>query len=72
MELLLKFKNIVKLENITNIHQENIANSLVKVYWDLYKLRESNRHIEEMKNKEIELQKIELEKLQLTKKIKKN
>ena len=69
MELLLKFKNIVKLENITNLHQENIANSLIKVYYDLYKLRETNRHLEEMKNKEIELKKIELE---ITKKPKKN
>jgi hypothetical protein len=83
MELIKKITKIVKMNEIVNEYQKDVAISMNKTHYDylmkkydyLMKkednitLNEKNRHIEIMKDKEIELKKLELEYMKCNKKI---
>ena len=61
IELVKKITKIVKMQDITNEFQKELAVSMTKFHYDYVTLKENNRHIESIKDKEIELKRIELE-----------
>lgn len=60
-EILLKLKNNIKIETIINEYQQNVAIKYIDY------LIQHDKHIETMKDKEIELKKMELQMLELKK-----
>ncbi len=68
LELIQKITKIVKMNEIVNTYQKEVAISMNKMHYDYLILKESNKHIEVMKDKEIELKRLELEFMKCNKK----
>lgn len=60
-ELLLKLKPTIDITKILTIQQNEYAIDLNKRYYDYLELKEKHRHIEVMKDKDIELKNLELQ-----------
>ena len=56
------------LRNIVNTYQKEVAISMNKMHYDYLILKENNKHIEVMRDKEIELKRLELEFMKCNKK----